>query len=78
MSLHAALVNLFGAEPEDIRITSLDHLATTLSADKVRALLLAVGGRWTDVVRDADAHVADRKTRLDGAGVGLELAKETP
>jgi hypothetical protein len=59
---HQALVNIFGAEPEQIVMTSRDHLCITAN---FRELCLAVGGTWSKLVEDLDAQLLERKTWKD-------------
>ncbi len=67
-ALHSALVAIFGAEPEDLRVPSLDHLAATLTADKVALLMNAAGGRWLDVMSRITEKKAERATCKDPGG----------
>ncbi len=50
MTLHSALVRIFGAEPEDIHVPHLTHLIPTLNADTTQALIRSGGPRWVAVL----------------------------
>lgn len=78
MTLHSALVAIFGGEPDDIRVPFIDSLCCTLTPDKVRSLLNAVGGEWAGVLTQIDERQAERQRWLDGAGAGYEIGKEAP
>jgi hypothetical protein len=73
IGIHVALVQIFGAEPEQLVLTSPDHLDITAN---FRRLCIEAGGKWAKLVEDLDARVAERKTYKDpGADVRL---KEEP
>lgn len=60
--LHAALVQIFGAEPEQLVLTSPDHFDITAN---FRDPCLVAGGPWAKLVHDLDARIAERKTYKD-------------
>lgn len=61
-TVHQALVQIFGAEPEKVIVTNPDHFSITCD---LRQLCIAVGGGWAKLVSDLEARMAEMKTKRD-------------
>lgn len=78
-SVDDALESIFGAPADQVKVSSLDHLCTTLTQERVIALLELGGAPWKRINEDVKrlkAHLATTKNAGEDPRMKVEKGKE--
>lgn len=75
IQVEMVLADLFGGHPDQLQVSSLDHLSVVIPAAKAKALFAALGGPWQAVLDRIEEKTAD-KAKAKDAGEDPRLKDE--